>query len=100
GFIGCNFVRMALAKTDAHVVVLDKLTYAGNLANLADVATHRRFSFVRGDIADREVVSAVFRDHRPSAVVNFAAESHVDRSIYVQDDFVGTNVDGAFEWIA
>jgi dTDP-glucose 4,6-dehydratase len=97
GFIGCNFVRMALAKTDARVVVLDKLTYAGNLANLADVAAQRRFVFVRGDIADRELVATVFREHRPSAVVNFAAESHVDRSIDDPADFVRTNVVGAFE---
>jgi dTDP-glucose 4,6-dehydratase len=97
GFIGCNFVRMALAKTDAHIAVLDKLTYAGNLANLADVASDRRFTFVRADIADREAVSAVFREHQPSAVINFAAESHVDRSIDDPADFVRTNVVGAFE---
>src|SRR5262245_29774499 len=97
GFIGCNFVRMALAKTDARVVVLDKLTYAGNLANLSDVAADRRFTFVRADIADREAVETVFREHRPTVVVNFAAESHVDRSIDAPADFVRTNVVGAFE---
>src|SRR3989442_5837406 len=97
GFIGCNFARMALAKTDAHVVVLDKLTYAGNLANLADVAADRRFTFVHADIADREALSAVFREYRPSAVINFAAESHVDRSIDDPSHFVRTNVVGAFE---
>ena len=88
---------MALAKTDARIVVLDKLTYAGNLANLADVAADRRFAFVRADIADREAVAAVFREHRPSAVINFAAESHVDRSIDDPADFVRTNVVGTFE---
>ena len=77
--------------------MLDKLTYAGNLANLADVAADRRFTFVRADIADREAVAAVFREHRPSAVINFAAESHVDRSIDDPADFVRTNVVGAFE---
>jgi dTDP-glucose 4,6-dehydratase len=97
GFIGCNFARMALAKTDARVVVLDKLTYAGNLANLADVAAEPRFEFVRGDIADRAAVDAVFRAHRPTAVINFAAESHVDRSIDEPADFVRTNVTGTFE---
>src|SRR4029450_6845945 len=97
GFIGCHFARMALAKPDAHIAVLDKLTYAGNLANLADVAADRRFTFVRADIADREAVSAVFRDPRPSAVINFAAETHVDRSIDEPADFVRTNVVGAFE---
>src|SRR6187549_2727375 len=90
GFIGCNFVRTALAKSDARVVVLDKLTYAGNLANLAEVASDRRFAFVRGDIADREAVAFVFREHRPTAVVNFAAETHVDRSIDAPSDFVRT----------
>src|SRR2546426_7341405 len=97
GFIGCNFVRMALAKTDARVVVLDKLTYAGNLATLADLAADRRFAFVRADIADREAVAAAFREYRPGAVVNFAAESHVDRSIDEPADFVRTNVVGTFE---
>ncbi|TMA33054.1 MAG: dTDP-glucose 4,6-dehydratase [Deltaproteobacteria bacterium] len=97
GFIGCNFVRIALAKTDARVVVLDKLTYAGNLANLADVTGDCRFAFVRADIADRDAVAAAFREYRPSAVINFAAESHVDRSIDDPSHFVRTNVVGAFE---
>jgi dTDP-glucose 4,6-dehydratase len=97
GFIGCNFVRLALAKTGARIAVLDKLTYAGNLASLADVASDRRFAFVHADIADREAVAAAFREYRPSAVINFAAESHVDRSIDDPADFVRTNVVGAFE---
>ena len=97
GFIGCNFVRLALAKTDARVVVLDKLTYAGNLANLADVASDPRLLFVRGDIADREAVAELIRAHRPTAVLNFAAETHVDRSIDGPADFVRTNVVGTFE---
>jgi dTDP-glucose 4,6-dehydratase len=97
GFIGCNFVRLALAKRGARIVVFDKLTYAGNLASLADVASDRRFAFVRGDIADRDAVTAVFSEYRPSAVLNFAAESHVDRSIDAPDDFVRTNVVGTFE---
>ena len=77
GFIGSNFVRLVLARSDARVVVLDALTYAGNLESLADVAQHPRFAFVRGDIAERETVRAVFRERRPDAVVNFAAETHV-----------------------
>jgi dTDP-glucose 4,6-dehydratase len=97
GFIGSNFVRLALAKRDARIVVLDKLTYAGNLASLADVAGERRFAFVRADIADREAVAAIFREHRPTAVLNFAAETHVDRSIEGPDAFVRTNVLGTFE---
>jgi len=97
GFIGSNFVRHALARTDARVVVLDKLTYAGNLESLSDVASHPRYAFVEADIADREAVRALFRDHRPAAIVNFAAETHVDRSIDDPFSFVRTNVTGAFE---
>ena len=97
GFIGSNFVRHALARTEAAVVVLDKLTYAGNIESLADVASHPRYAFVRADIADRGAVRALFRDRRPSAVVNFAAETHVDRSIDDPAAFVRTNVTGTFE---
>jgi len=97
GFIGSNFVRLALARTEARVVVFDALTYSGNLESLADVAAHPRFAFVKGDIADREAVRALFRDRRPDAVVNFAAESHVDRSIDDPGAFLRTNVMGTFE---
>jgi dTDP-glucose 4,6-dehydratase len=97
GFIGANFVRHALAHADARVVVLDKLTYAGNLESLAEVSSHPRYAFVQADIADREAVRAVFHEHRPAAVVNFAAETHVDRSIDDPASFVRTNVTGAFE---
>jgi dTDP-glucose 4,6-dehydratase len=97
GFIGCNFVRLALAETGARVVVLDKLTYAGSLENLADVLGHPRFVFVQGDIADRVEVRRLFAEHRPTAVVNFAAESHVDRSIDDASAFIQTNIAGAFE---
>lgn len=97
GFIGSNFVRLALAETAARVVALDKLTYAGNLESLADVAPHPRYAFVQGDIADPERVAAVYREWRPTWVVNFAAESHVDRSIDGPRAFVETNVVGTFE---
>ena len=97
GFIGANFVRHALSNCDARVVVFDKLTYAGNLASLSDVASSPRYAFVQGDIADREAVRALLRAQRPSAVVNFAAETHVDRSIDDPASFVRTNVTGAFE---
>jgi len=97
GFIGSNFVRHALERTGDRVVVLDKLTYAGNLESLADVAADPRYALVQADIADREAVRAVFREHRPGAVVNFAAETHVDRSIDDPGAFVRTNVLGAFE---
>jgi dTDP-glucose 4,6-dehydratase len=97
GFIGSHFVRLLLARTDARVVVLDRLTYAGNLASLADVRAHPRFAFVQGDIADRATVEALLEQHRPDAVVNLAAETHVDRSIDGPRPFVETNLVGAFE---
>lgn len=96
GFIGSNCVRLLLAETDAQVVVFDKLTYAGSFANLREVELHPRYAFVLGDIADREEVENVFRNFRPSAVLNLAAESHVDRSIDAPDAFVRTNVYGTF----
>jgi dTDP-glucose 4,6-dehydratase len=94
GFIGSNYVRYVL-ETDpaAHVLNFDKLTYAGNLGNLADLATHPRYRFVRGDITDRQAVAEVLREG-VSAVVHFAAESHVDRSIHDSGPFVTTNVLG------
>ncbi|MFN8640581.1 MAG: dTDP-glucose 4,6-dehydratase [Candidatus Binatia bacterium] len=97
GFIGSNFVRLALAETEARVVVIDKLTYAGNLESLDAVRRHPRFTFVQGDIADRALVDRLYADHQPTWVVNFAAESHVDRSIDGPRAFVETNVVGAFE---
>ena len=96
GFIGSNFVRHALARSEERIVVLDKLTYAGHLESLEDVANDPRFEFVRGDIADAAAVEQIFREHRPSAVVNFAAESHVDRSIDGPGAFVQTNLVGTF----
>jgi dTDP-glucose 4,6-dehydratase len=97
GFIGSNLVRMALAQGDARIVVMDSLTYAGNLQSLADVSSNPRFHFVKADIADRAAVEDVFREHQPSALLNLAAESHVDRSIDGPRSFVHTNTLGAFE---
>jgi len=97
GFIGSNFVRAALASTPGRIIVLDKLTYAGRLLNLADVAQNPRYGFVRADIADRAAVAAIFREYQPTAVINFAAESHVDRSIDGPTAFVTTNIVGCFE---
>ena len=94
GFIGSNFIRDWIAQSDEPVVNLDKLTYAGNLANLIDVEDCARYSFVRADIADTERVSAVLAAHAIRAIVNFAAESHVDRSILGPMSFVQTNVVG------
>jgi dTDP-glucose 4,6-dehydratase len=97
GFIGANFVRLALAETDWRVVMLDKLTYAGNLCSLEEVAAHPRYVFEQGDIADAAAVARIFDTYAPATVVNFAAESHVDRSIDSPRPFVISNVVGAFE---
>jgi dTDP-glucose 4,6-dehydratase len=95
GFIGSNFVRRLLAHVeDSHLVALDKLTYAGNLANLRDVLDHKRLTFVRGDICDTRLVSDLFDREKITDVVNFAAESHVDRSIMSSGPFVQTNIVG------
>jgi len=95
GFIGSNFIRYILkVHPDWKVVNLDKLTYAGNLANLKDVAEDHRYRFVKGDIADRQLVEKLFREERFDAVVNFAAESHVDRSILDPSPFIETNIKG------
>ncbi|MEO7296759.1 MAG: GDP-mannose 4,6-dehydratase, partial [Candidatus Limnocylindria bacterium] len=95
GFIGSAFVRRVLARHPAvSVTVLDKLTYAGNRANLADVEGDPRFRFVQGDIADAELVDRLAAD--VDAIVNFAAESHVDRSIEEPDAFIRTDVYGTF----
>ena len=97
GFIGSNFIRVALAQTRARVVVLDALTYAGSRHSLAAVADDPRFAFVHGDITERATVDAVLREHQPDWIVNFAAESHVDRSIDGPRVFVRTNVMGVLE---
>ncbi|HVR29260.1 MAG TPA: dTDP-glucose 4,6-dehydratase [Thermoanaerobaculia bacterium] len=97
GFIGSNLVRRALEATADRVVVLDNLTYAGSAASLEELPDAARVVFVRGDIADRDLVDAVFRDHRPRALLNLAAETHVDRSIDDPRPFVRTNIQGTFE---
>lgn len=95
GFIGSNFIRYILgAHPDWKITNLDKLTYAGNLENLADIEDHPGYAFVRGDIADRSLVEELFAEHRFEAVINFAAESHVDRSILDASPFIDTNVRG------
>ena len=97
GFIGSNFVLEWLACGTEPVVVLDKLTYAGNLENLASVRGDVRFTFAHGDIADQARVAGLLRDHGIRAVVNFAAESHVDRSIHGPAEFIQTNVVGTLQ---
>jgi len=96
GFIGSNLVRHALDHTADRVVILDKLTYAGSLLNLAGALDDPRVTFIRGDIADRVLVARVFQEHRPDAVLNLAAETHVDRSIDSPHPFIDTNVVGTF----
>ena len=96
GFIGANFVLDWLAQHDEPVLNLDKLTYAGNLSSLASLAHDPRHVFVRGDIGDRPLVDGLLRQHRPRAIINFAAESHVDRSIRGPAAFVETNVVATF----
>ncbi|MEQ1881558.1 MAG: dTDP-glucose 4,6-dehydratase [Burkholderiales bacterium] len=96
GFIGANFVHQWLDEEVPAVVNLDKLTYAGNSASLAAVQAHPRYRFVRGDIGDFERVARLLSECRPTAIVNFAAESHVDRSIHGPEDFVQTNLLGSF----
>lgn len=96
GFIGANFVLDWLASSDEPVVNLDKLTYAGNLDTLKSLQADPRHIFAHGDIGDRDLVGKLLAQHRPRAVINFAAESHVDRSIHGPGEFVQTNVVGTF----
>ena len=96
GFIGANFVLDWIAQTGEAVVNLDRLTYAGNLENLAALKDDPRHIFVRGNIGDAELVARLLEEHRPRAVVNFAAESHVDRSILGPEEFIQTNIVGSF----
>jgi dTDP-glucose 4,6-dehydratase len=96
GFIGSNFVLDWLAQSDEPVVNLDALTYAGNLANLAALQGDVRHAFVHGDIGDRALVDRLLRERRPRAILHFAAESHVDRSIHGPAAFIKTNVEGSF----
>lgn len=96
GFIGSNFVSQWIDVEGTSVVNLDKLTYAGNLGSLESIWRDRRHEFVQGDITDRQMLESLFRKFQPRAVVHFAAESHVDRSIHSPDDFVRTNVNGTF----
>jgi dTDP-glucose 4,6-dehydratase len=96
GFIGANFVLDWLAQQDELVITLDKLTYAGNLENLASLDGDARHIFVRGDIGDTDLVGGLLSKHRPRAVINFAAESHVDRSIHGPSEFIQTNIVGTF----
>ncbi|MAG21023.1 MAG: dTDP-glucose 4,6-dehydratase [Candidatus Marinimicrobia bacterium] len=97
GFIGSNFIRYLMASDrSSRIVNLDKLTYAGNPENLKDLEDNSRYHFVHGDICDSALIEGVFNDFSPDVVINFAAESHVDRSIGKPDDFIRTDVFGVF----
>jgi dTDP-glucose 4,6-dehydratase len=98
GFIGSNFIRYILGRyKEIRIINFDKLTYSGNLENLKDISHDRRYKFIRGDIADKNEVFQVFRKFKPDFIINFAAETHVDRSIHLgAEEFINTNVYGVF----
>lgn len=96
GFIGSNFILQRMREDKASIINFDKLTYAGNPRSLESIAEHRRYHFVQGDICDRALVGQLLAQHQPDAIIHFAAESHVDRSIRGPGDFIRTNVDGTF----
>jgi len=96
GFIGSNFILRWMERETAPVINLDKLTYAGNIHNLATIANDRRYEFVKGDIADHGLLRSLLDRRQPRAIIHFAAESHVDRSIRGPEDFIRTNIDGTF----
>lgn len=94
GFIGSNFIKYMLRHHDYNIINLDALTYAGNLNNLIDIENHKNYKFVKGDICDRKLVDKVFKENNISVVINFAAESHVDRSIEEPEIFLQSNING------
>ncbi|SEQ55443.1 dTDP-glucose 4,6-dehydratase [Nitrosomonas ureae] len=96
GFIGSNFVLDWLTQSDEKIINLDKLTYAGNLKNLLTVAKDPRHIFIQGDIADTQLIDQILTQYQPRAIINLAAESHVDRSIHGPEDFIQTNILGTF----
>lgn len=97
GFIGSNFIRLLLNKTDYEIINFDKLTYAGNLDNLRDIENNNRYKFIKGDICCTELLNDIFQTHKPNIIVNFAAESHVDRSISSPDEFINANFIGVYK---
>ena len=96
GFIGANFVLDWVAQTGEGVINLDKLTCAGNLENLSSLQGNKLHQFVQGDISDSALIKRLLAEHQPRAIVNFAAESHVDRSIHSPEDFIQTNIVATF----
>ena len=96
GFIGSNFANAWIKQGLGKLINVDKLTYAGNLANLADIEQNPDHIFIQGDIGDKRLIASLLKQHQPRAIVNFAAESHVDRSIHAPDEFIQTNIVGTF----
>lgn len=96
GFIGSNFIRIALKSHNIDIINLDKLTYAGNLDSLRDVENNPQYTFIHGDICNQELVESIFSEYQPDAILHFAAESHVDRSIDGPAAFIETNINGTF----
>ena len=97
GFIGSNFIRYIFTNDKSAIIInLDKLTYAGNPKNLVDFENNDKYIFYHGDICDADLVKEIFQKHKPNYLINFAAESHVDRSIGKPDDFIQTDIFGAF----
>lgn len=96
GFIGANFVLKCVAQLDETIINLDKLTYAGNLDNLTSIKDNNKHIFIKGDITDSKLINELLTQHKPRAIINFAAESHVDRSISAPEDFIQTNIIGTF----
>lgn len=96
GFIGSNFILEWISKSDETIINLDKLTYAGNLENLASVAKHPNYIFIEGDIGDTSAINKILDQYKPRGILNFAAESHVDRSIHGPADFINTNIVATF----
>ena len=96
GFIGSNFILSMISEKNSEIINLDKLTYAGNTENLKTIEANPAYSFIKGDICDRELVKSILQNIKPDAVVHFAAETHVDRSLPFPEDFIRTNIDGAF----
>ncbi len=97
GFIGSNFVMEWFDSKDENIISLDKLTYAGNLENLSSLSKDKRHFFIKGDIGDSELISSILSEYNPRAIINFAAESHVDRSISTPENFIQTNILGTFK---
>jgi len=96
GFIGNNFIRIAMANDKIHIINLDNLTYAGNLDSLRDVEKDSRYTFIHGDICNQDLVEKIFAKYQPDAIIHFAAESHVDRSIDSPTPFIQANINGTF----